>query len=270
MRQIGIFNAERAEYQEKTHFPGTFVPYLVSYRQGWIRLATYLFKTDTYISLILGQCPTIRPQELNIGLASTSAAYDAGGLGKLFKRLDLEPGGRDTARLCDVLRDPYLLTADMCLVEDVTLGLCGSLSWLWEYRNLARTQPNKASSESGSRLELMGRLAAWKGRLDHISFLLESAALSQDAIKLPLRAYCEPDSERDKRETSIVNNMSERWILACQWWRSADGKEASRLVDRLLNNSIDRQGDALPIPSPLLFITNHVIITFAEADEQFK
>ncbi|KAK3381199.1 hypothetical protein B0H63DRAFT_197642 [Podospora didyma] len=199
LRKIGIFCAERAEYQEKTHFPGTFLPYLLANRQQWIRLATYLFKIDTYMSITTGQHPTINPHELNIGLASTCSVWDARGLGKMLERLPLGPSGRDAHRLGDVLQDPWLLRSDMFLVEDATLGLCALFARVWEYCHLARRQTidNSGGSLSKLKVELLGYLEAWKERLEGVSYLCESAAmrLGETATEFPLQAYCDQNSE---------------------------------------------------------------------------
>lgn len=38
LRQIGMFSSDRAEYQERTHFPGIFLPYVLSNREKRTRL----------------------------------------------------------------------------------------------------------------------------------------------------------------------------------------------------------------------------------------
>ena len=36
-RQVGMFSSAVASYQEKVHFPGTFIPYVVMQRERWRR-----------------------------------------------------------------------------------------------------------------------------------------------------------------------------------------------------------------------------------------
>lgn len=38
LRQMGMFSSERAEYQERTHFPSTFLPYVLGNRERRLRL----------------------------------------------------------------------------------------------------------------------------------------------------------------------------------------------------------------------------------------
>ncbi|KAK3314129.1 hypothetical protein B0H66DRAFT_607363 [Apodospora peruviana] len=220
MRQIGIFDPSRHDYQEKVCFPATFPPFLMANRQQWRRLAAYLFKLDSYLSLLTTEYPTLRPSELTIGLPSTGAIYDAPHMLKMMSRLPQEPVGRDEhdRRLCDVLKTPNWLPPDAFLVEDCTLGFCSSVAQLWKYCYLARRNRSLPSDAPTSKAELLGTLTIWKQHLDAVVrrcelgaspiTLLENA--TTDATTFPLRAYCGRASD------SAALALERAQALACE------------------------------------------------------
>ncbi len=151
-----------------------------------MRLVAYLFKIDTYTFVSSGRCPDIRPEELDVGLPSTFALWNGEGLGPFYERLPLEPGGRDAFKICEILRDPWSLTPDLLLVEDVEMGLCGMASSLWRHRALARSS---RVANGDCKVELIGRLTAWKERLDELASQCAARDPSEQATDFPLRAY---------------------------------------------------------------------------------
>lgn len=236
------------------------------------------------MSILTDQYPTIEPHELNICLLSTSSAFDAFTLPKLFERLPLEPRGRDAVKLCAVLQDPWLLTSDKLLIEDIMVGLCEPLARLWGYCNLVR---RGGPVHGGSKFELLGCLAAWKARLDSISYLCESAGLGEEATEFPLRAYCAGESESSaaalRRARSLVQEAAilhrllslhlhadlqaldmlvadlrrgeqehaannERQLRVREWARSADGRTAVGLAVAVLEEALAQDtGLVLPL-----------------------
>lgn len=253
------------------------------------------------MSVLTGQYPTLGSQELNIGLPSTYSVYGATGLPRLFERLPLEPGGRDAFRLCDVLQNPWLLMPKMLLVEDVTMGLCEPLRRLWEYCSLAR---RGGAADGSSKVELLGRLAAWKEQLDGVSCLCESASPGENASEFPLRAYCGGEGESSasalRRARSLVQEalilyrllslhlhadlralgllvsdlrisrethagISELQLPAREWARSADGKKAVSLAMLVLDEALERDKDyVLPLADTVLSASSVIMRAWVE------
>ncbi len=120
------------------------------------------------MSLIGARYPNIRHEELNIGLTSTHAAFNAEGLPKLFERIPLEPEGRSMLVFSDTIDDPWVLTSDMFLVEDAISGLCGAFPRLWKY---VQSRRRGLPISSDAKADLSGRLAAWNRRIRETWYL---------------------------------------------------------------------------------------------------
>lgn len=141
---------------------------------------TCFFKIDTYYSLLLtDQCPYLQVEELDINLPASFASWNARGLDEFYIRVQREHPARLNTRLVDFIECPEILLPRAWLVEDVTMGLCGTLWAIWRHNALRRksgaiTEPQVAVEE-----QLQKRLAYLKEQLDRLT--ASNPSLSADS-----------------------------------------------------------------------------------------
>ncbi|KAH8886319.1 hypothetical protein GQ53DRAFT_844873 [Thozetella sp. PMI_491] len=179
LRQVGLFSSERADYQERTHFPGTFLPFVLSH-------LFFLLKIDTYLFLVNGQCPRLQPEELDVSLVSTFAIWNAFPLDELYKRLPQEPFSRIEKTMSQLSQDSELLDRSEMLIEDVQFGLFSMASALWRFTLTGR---GGGAFTAGPKGLLVRRLDSWGYQLEKISSLLKAQETLTGPAEFPIRAY---------------------------------------------------------------------------------
>ncbi|ORY55707.1 uncharacterized protein BCR38DRAFT_452225 [Pseudomassariella vexata] len=197
LRRVGMFSSKSAAYQQNTHFPGTFLPYVQKTQQEWNRLCFYLFKADTYLTILCNQPLNVQPEELDIGLPCSFALANAYGLDIFYKRYPEDTAGRAEHKLSSMLHNsPHSMTT-MLLVEDIHIGLCGMSQRVWNVVQLRHIDMIVAQPAGSARDSILDTLNVWKLHLDRISGQLTAQSRSPDfKIKdFPLRAYRKDEDE---------------------------------------------------------------------------
>ncbi|KAE8443773.1 hypothetical protein EG329_001367 [Mollisiaceae sp. DMI_Dod_QoI] len=239
LRHMGMFSSDRAEYQERTHFPATFLPFVLSNRERRVRLVFFMLKIDAYLFLVNGQPPHLQPEELDVSLLSTFALWNAHPLDEFYKRLPQEPLGRPDKRLSHLVRGPDLLATSELLIEDVQIGFCSMASALWRF-TLTRRSSEATGTES--KALLAQQLDNWGYQLDRISALCKAQEARTSSVELPLRAYfgleteiCPPILTRVRwliHETRMLQN-------AMSLYSYADMHALGRFVRRQTDTNTD-------------------------------
>lgn len=214
-----MFNSDALASQSRDHFPGTFFPFVQQTQERWkrcvflsspsswkattegtnvtfTRIVSYIFKADTYMSILRGQPPSIYWDELDISLPQTFAQSNADGLDVYYKRMPYEPTDRPDYKSLALATCSTQNTPSVLLVEDILLGLCQLYQMVWRCNQLCcqdtmDTHPTADVSES-----LLSQLDSWKSQLDKIVVLCITQA-QQDSLELPLRAYCGFEDESE-------------------------------------------------------------------------
>jgi hypothetical protein len=161
LRKARGFSSEVAAYQEKTYFPGTFLPWVLTTRQRMRRVVVCLFKVDAYLSLLGSTPPNVHREELDIYLPSTFGLWNAFGLDVLYGRIQDEPDDRAEYKLSAMLTGSRFSGPFSLLVEDIELGFCGMLESVW----IDSRMRQMALRADRSHRDVVEELATWEKRL---------------------------------------------------------------------------------------------------------
>ncbi|KAH7161172.1 hypothetical protein EDB81DRAFT_866684 [Dactylonectria macrodidyma] len=189
MREMEFFIYESAAYEQQTHYPGTFIPYLQIIRDRWKRLVVALYKVDVYLSIARDQPPALYREEMDATMPSTYFLWNSYDLNLFIERLSQEPTGRARFRLSEVMDNHSSPAKPLVLLEDVQLALCGLRPEIWNHAQVMRR-----STESG-RLALnsipsSGRqLETWKADLDRITHQCSQSFHTGQTEEFPFLAY---------------------------------------------------------------------------------
>ncbi|PQE33611.1 transcriptional activator cmr1 protein [Rutstroemia sp. NJR-2017a WRK4] len=139
MHDNEIFTADTIYPEDK---PGYFPP-LRLVRQGQRhRVAIYLLKIDTYFSIIKGQAPLLRPEELHFEILPTHAMWHTDGLDILQSRYADEPKARSQLAISKMIEDHHFDTMECPeqahTLEDLQLCLWGMQTPIWQLSNQIR------------------------------------------------------------------------------------------------------------------------------------
>ncbi|KAH8657987.1 hypothetical protein BX600DRAFT_439164 [Xylariales sp. PMI_506] len=198
VRGTGMFNIEACAHQQRTHFPGTFLPFVTVTDQKWKRFVISLLIIDTYLSATHHQPPFLRMEEVEISLPMTFGLWNAHPIKLFFQRWHEEPKERGTCRITDATaHSPRHLRSCTFLLEDVYLGLCGSQERVWKYTLHHQMAPatsahNLVDNVTGAseRDATAAHLNAWAAELDMCAALCAEQGISSLFDRsLPLRAY---------------------------------------------------------------------------------
>ncbi|KAK1246545.1 hypothetical protein MKX08_000347 [Trichoderma sp. CBMAI-0020] len=188
-RQLKVFSAEAVEHQIRIHFSGDFPPWAFAMKEKWKRLATNLFKLDTYISLLTQQPPSVQREEMSLGLTSTFALWNAYGLDVFFRRWPSEPLERSSYKICDLALGSQQPISPVMLVEDIQIRMMGVTNYVWILSKM-RGNPNPALCASADQKELIStRLKRCKLQLDGMAALWMDPEQHKMHIEFLLRAY---------------------------------------------------------------------------------
>ncbi|PON23477.1 hypothetical protein TGAM01_v207711 [Trichoderma gamsii] len=188
-RQLKVFSAEAVEHQIRIHFSGDFPPWAFAMKEKWKRLATNLFKLDTYISLLTQQPPSVQREEMSLGLTSTFALWNAYGLDVFFRRWPSEPLERSSYKICDLALGSQQPISPIMLVEDIQIRMMGVTNYVWILSKM-RGNPNPALCASADQKELIAtRLKRCKLQLDGMAALWMDPEQHKMHIEFLLRAY---------------------------------------------------------------------------------
>ena len=168
-----------------------------------IRIVSYLFKADAYLSLICGQPPGIHSGELDIQLPHTFALLNANGVGVFYGRVPKEPPGRTDHKLSALALGVSESMPTVLLIEDIQMGLCGLLKKIWRHNARCRSETISLPPPAEMSEPLTRELDEWKIELDKI-YLSCVAQTDKGSSELPLRAYFGYGDESDPDWRSSV------------------------------------------------------------------
>ncbi|CAM1503243.1 Fc.00g080190.m01.CDS01 [Cosmosporella sp. VM-42] len=210
-RNIGFFSSEGMAYQELTHFPGTFGPFVMAIREKWKRLVANTYKLDTFLAILRRQPPILHTAEIDVELTFRFCLWNTKTIDVLQRRYSEEPLDRQTYKMSQFLApDAVLAPADL-LVEDIELGLCGTLLQAWEICQVRHTARFDPLADNTGFNKLLTRLGTWKARLDTISTLLGQriAGAGGTGLDSLVQAYLGKESQDDpEREQAALGRIT--------------------------------------------------------------
>ncbi|KAH6609809.1 transcription factor zn [Trichoderma cornu-damae] len=188
-RQLKAFNAEAVDHQRRSHFSGDFPPWVFSVQEKWKRLATSIFKLDTYMSLLTQQPPLLQREEMGLGLTSTFALWNSYSLDAFLRRWPFEPLERSQHKMRDLALGSRQPISPTILVEDIQTRMMGVTNYVWILSEM-RGNPNPALCVSPDQKELISaRLKRCKLQLDGMTSVWEEPDQHKMHIEFLLRAY---------------------------------------------------------------------------------
>ncbi|VUC35280.1 unnamed protein product [Clonostachys rosea] len=198
LRENGVFDDKTVKHHQSKHYPGTFIPWLVIGLDRWSWTATLALKIDAYFALTTFQPPIVRPEEISLGLPSPFSRGNAYGLDVYFSREPKQPEDRQRATISAVAQSPQSLPLSGTLIEDVQLGLWGTLSriWTWKLTQNAYTPPSPQALAERAHFEV--QLDGWASELDRLFHIWNAPEQDPMASSFLLQAYSgkeEPSNE---------------------------------------------------------------------------
>ncbi|KAM5352754.1 hypothetical protein ACJ41O_005476 [Fusarium nematophilum] len=208
LREMEFFICESAAYDQRMHFPGTFIPWLQTIRERWKRLVIALYKIDVYLSISRNQAPALLREEIDGTMPSTYTLWNAYGLNVFFKRLSQEPTDRVGFKLTDVISNPNSAAKSLVLLEDVQLALCGLFNGIWSHRQIARRCAESGRPIPNSQTSLAWQLETWKADLERISHQCSQSFSADEVVEFPLFAYIgRYDEEPSRAKATAMMNV---------------------------------------------------------------
>lgn len=188
LRQTQAFKAEVLAHHLRTHFTGSFTPYTLSIREQFKRLLAQTYQVDAYMSLAHKHPPLPHRQEIGVHLATTYAGWNSHGLDVLARRLQEEPSKREMVSIFE-FESPNSSLSSPLLIEDVTLGLCGTLQAIWVLTPPSSSAATKTRQSNTQEMLLIERLDLWQQELDKVQKLIDSRISSGNSADYLVLAY---------------------------------------------------------------------------------
>ncbi|KAI7770012.1 hypothetical protein LZL87_003502 [Fusarium oxysporum] len=205
LREAEFFNSDNAAEQQRVHYPGTFVPWLMTIRDRWKRLIVSLFKIDTYLSIARFQAPTLFREEIDLTMPATYSLWNAYGLNIFFKRITLEPTDRSNFKLSEVIANPNTPAKPLLLFEDIHLALCGLLPAIWNQTQIVRRSTEAGRSTQNCTSSLAWQLEVWKADIERLKHQCFHAA---EVGEFPFTAYVgDYDEDPVRAKALAVSNI---------------------------------------------------------------
>ncbi|KAG5759791.1 hypothetical protein H9Q69_005772 [Fusarium xylarioides] len=212
LREAEFFNSDNAAEQQRVHYPGTFVPWLMTIRDRWKRLIVSLFKIDTYLSIARFQAPTLFREEIDLTMPATYSLWNAYGLNIFFKRITLEPTDRSNFKLSEVIANPNTPAKPLLLFEDIHLALCGLLPAIWNQTQIVRRSTEAGRSTQNATSSLAWQLEAWKADIERVKHQCFHAA---EIGEFPFTAYIGDYDEDPVRAKALAMSNIKCLISEC-------------------------------------------------------
>ncbi|KAF5021797.1 hypothetical protein F66182_6172 [Fusarium sp. NRRL 66182] len=205
MRELEFFNNDGAAYEQRLHYPGTFVPWLLTVRDRWKRLIVALFKIDVYLSSTHFQPPILFREEIDLTMPSTFTCWNAHGLNIFFKRIPLEPAERSNYKLSEVIANPSTPAKSLLLFEDFHLALCGLYPAIWNHTQIVRRSTEAGRPPHNSISSLAWQLETWKADVDRLN---HQCFRSAETGAYPFIAYIgDYDDEPARAKAAALANI---------------------------------------------------------------
>ncbi|RSL68296.1 hypothetical protein CEP54_002859 [Fusarium duplospermum] len=215
MREMEFFVCESAAYEQRVHFPGTFIPWLQTIRERWKRLIVALYKIDVYLSITRGQPPSLHREEIDATMPSTFSLWNAYGLNVFFRRLSQEPTDRVGFKLSEVISNPNSQAKSLVLLEDVHLALCGLLPGIWNHTQIVRRTTEAGRPMLNSLTSLAWQLETWKADLERISHQCTQCFHADQTEEFPFFAYVGKYEEEPQRAKVAAMNHIKCLVSDC-------------------------------------------------------
>ncbi|KAE9364431.1 hypothetical protein N431DRAFT_388527 [Stipitochalara longipes BDJ] len=190
LRDAGFFDPDSVWVDEK---PGFFIPLKLVKVNQRVRLAAYLYKIDTCLSLIRNQPAVLMPEELHYDLQNTYSLWNSDGLPLWESRQAGEPIFRCEKSLYSMINesatDSVYFSNYPILIEDIQLYICAIQPSIWKVSDHGEYSSDCEISKILQKDTLRRRLELLKNRLDLISNqTLNNAEFGQEPY-LPYRHY---------------------------------------------------------------------------------
>ncbi|ESZ96406.1 hypothetical protein SBOR_3238 [Sclerotinia borealis F-4128] len=173
--------------------PGFFLPFHLVKQQQRQRIAVDLFKIDTYLSVIKGQPPLIRPEELHFNIPETIAHWNANGLQMWEIRHPDEPKSRSQRSIIMMLEELALGTIEFSekesLLEDVQICLWAMQSQISQLSKRAQPTRRNDLSLNLQRESLKRQVDSLKRGLTKLSTRISGPEVFEQADRSLVRYY---------------------------------------------------------------------------------
>lgn len=224
MREVDFFNSDGSAEQQRIHFPGTFVPWLMTIRDRWkryfpstldslkntdrSRIVVSLFKIDALYSIARFQAPTLFREELDLTLPATYSLWNAFGLDIFFRRLPFEPTDRSNFKITEICANPNTPAKSLLLFEDIHLALCGLLPAIWNHAQIVRRSAEAGRSTHNSTSSLAWQLEAWKADVERLRHQCYQTYHGAGMGEFPFKAYIgDFDNEPPRAKAAAMVNV---------------------------------------------------------------
>lgn len=214
LRDTGIFEGDILAAHLKNHFSGAYAPYTLSMREQFTRLLALTYQFDTYFALVYETPPIIHRQEIGAGLTCTFALWNAHGLDIFAKRMREEPTERFRCQISKMTDYPDSFTSSHLLVEDVLLGLCGSLQEIWVLRQSSLSNTKDNVGNAFRRGALIETLNAWTRELVKINEFANTRHITRADGRYLLLAYRGEDDSAAATSERVAMLVTEGRILS--------------------------------------------------------
>lgn len=197
--------------------PGFFLPFHLVKKQQRQRIAVDLFKIDTYFSVIKGQPPLLRPEELHFSIPDTIAHWNADGLPIFEVRQPDEPKSRNQRSINTMLEEVTLGTIEFSenesMLEDVQICLWAMQSQISQLSK--RFQPSRRTDISLNiqRESLKRQLESLKRGLIKLSRKISGPDMFERAHDSPVRYYYATEDHEKPGWKSIVYRRIQSFIF---------------------------------------------------------
>ncbi|KAF4990993.1 hypothetical protein FGRMN_8114 [Fusarium graminum] len=208
LREADFFSSDNATEQQQVHFPGTFVPWVMTIQETWKRLVVALFKIDFYLSSARFQAPTLYREEMDLTMTATYTLWNSYGLNIFFRRINHEPAERTNFKLSDVIANPNTPAKSLLLFEDAHLALCGLLPAIWNRSQIARRTAEAGRPTNNSTSSSAWQLETWKADVDRLSHQCYQNVQSTECAEFPFAAYIgDHDDDQPKARVIALTNI---------------------------------------------------------------
>lgn len=157
------------------------------------------------MSFVTRQDAFLNIEEIDIGIPSTFAIWNAHVYMAFYERLETEPRDRQERTLRDVASNPPIVAPSGVLLEDMQLGLF-ALAGKIKYAQ----QSDDVEGDSSFRRQLpslFNQLKYWKSHIDLVGDILAQASFDRASAGFLVRAYAGREVSPDDSESIIMGRI---------------------------------------------------------------
>lgn len=198
------------------HKPGFFLPFHLVKQQQRQRIVVGLFKIDTYFSIIKGQPPSIKPEELHFSIPQTIALWNGDGLPIWEIRNPDEPKSRSQRSINAMFEDMTLGTIDFSenesMLEDIQICLWAMQPQISQLSKNSQPERRNELSLNIQRESLKRQLESLKRGLTKLSTKLLGPEVFEQADS-PVRYYYGTEDHDNLEWQNIVSRRIHSFIF---------------------------------------------------------